>query len=119
MLQKHTGEKRIKPKQLGAMGREAWKHADLTDGYAFEEGSLRRIGEYPHAQIPFLVEAWAATCEPPASTDSDDDAVYAVDIVGFHHQPVAGHYSLRRAPHRSHPRSDADLRWHALPSLRP
>ena len=115
LLREHTCEKRIKPKQLGPMGREAWKCAELNDGYAFEEGTFND-GDYYSvvAQIPFLVEAWAATCEPPASMDDDDDDVYAVEIVGLHHQPVAGDYSLRRGPDRPHSRSVTDLRWYTV-----
>ena len=86
LLREHTCDKRIKPKQLGPMGRDAWKCAELNDGYALEEGTFNDAGTGDHsvvAQIPFLVEAWAATCAPPASMDDDDDDVYAVDIVGF------------------------------------
>src|SRR5262245_57915896 len=83
LLREHTREKRVCPKQLGAMGRDAWKHADLSDGYACEEGTFNSgTGNCPYAQIPFLVEVWAATCEPSASMDDGDD-VYAVDVVGF------------------------------------
>ena len=80
------------------MGREAWKHAGLTDGYASEEGTFIN-GENPHAEVPFLVEALAATCEPPASIDDDDDdAVYAVDIVGFtiNRSPAIGYCAVSR-----------------------
>ena len=51
------------------MGCDAWKHRQLTDGYACEEGTSE-TGRWPKAQIPFLVEAWVATCE---SQDNADD----------------------------------------------
>jgi DNA topoisomerase VI subunit B len=70
----------IKPKQLGSMGELAWREYGLTDGYACEEGTFSS-GWRACAEIPFLVEAWAATCETP--TEADDDDVYPVDIVGF------------------------------------
>src|SRR5260221_8256216 len=71
----------IKPKQLGPMGRAAWKHEQLTDGYTCEEGSFETGRHEPHGAIPFLVEAWAATCATPAETNDDD--VYQVDIIGL------------------------------------
>jgi hypothetical protein len=71
----------IKPKQLGPMGADAWKHEQLTDGYACEQGTFNSGLHEPRAQIPFLVEVWAATCETP--TDADFDDVYPVDIIGF------------------------------------
>ena len=71
----------IKPKQLGTMGRDAWRHERLIDGYACEEGTFE-TGRGVSAQIPFLVEAWAATCEPPTDDAEDNDDVQ-VDIVGF------------------------------------
>ena len=86
LLREHTCDKRIKAKQLGAMGRDAWKCAELNDGYALEEGTFNHdsTGDYSVvAQIPFLVEAWAATRESPASMHDDDNDVYAVDVVGF------------------------------------
>jgi hypothetical protein len=70
----------IRPKQLGPMGGDAWKHERLTDGYALEEGILE-TGRAPKAQIPFLVEAWAATCETQDNPDDDDDV--RTNIVGF------------------------------------
>ena len=59
----------ITPKQLGPMNCGAWKHEQLNDGYAYEEGTFDS-GRPPQAQIPFLVEAWAATCE--TQLDADD-----------------------------------------------
>jgi hypothetical protein len=70
----------IKPKQLGPMGEKAWEHEFLFDGYACEEGTLIS-GWDPSAKIPFLVEAWAATCETPS--EADDDDVYPANIIGF------------------------------------
>lgn len=61
----------------------AWKHEQLIDGYACEEGTFES-GRSPNAQIPFLVEAWAATCETQFDADDDYDVgVYATDIIGF------------------------------------
>jgi hypothetical protein len=71
----------ITPKQLGPMNSGAWKHEQLNDGYAYEEGTFA-CGRPPQAQIPFLVEAWAATCETQLDAEDGDD-VYATDIVGF------------------------------------
>ncbi len=71
----------ITPKQLGPMKCGAWKHEQLNDGYACEEGTFES-GRSPQAQIPFLVEAWVATCETQVDADDDDD-VYATDIIGF------------------------------------
>ena len=62
------------------MKESAWEHEGFTDGYACEEGTFDS-GRQPCAQIPFLVEAWAATCE--TRSDVDDDDVYQVDIIGF------------------------------------
>jgi hypothetical protein len=64
------------------MGRDAWKHEGLTDGYACEEGILETGRGYP-SQIPFLVEAWSATCDTPTDEDVDEDADVQIDIVGF------------------------------------
>jgi hypothetical protein len=73
----------ITPKQLGPMKSGAWKHEQLNDGYACEKGTFES-GRSPHAQIPFLVEAWAATCETQFNADDDyDDDVYSTDIIGF------------------------------------
>src|SRR5260221_2961175 len=69
----------IKPKQLGPMGRDAWKNKLLNDGYALEEGSFRTGRHEPFGRIPFLVEAWAGTFEP-RSHDADD--VYDVSVIG-------------------------------------
>jgi hypothetical protein len=79
LLQRNAAA-RIHPKQLGPMGREAWKHEHLTYGYACEEGTFQSGRHEPFAQIPFLVESWAATCE--TQLDADDD-FYATDIIGF------------------------------------
>src|SRR5882762_9575315 len=67
------------------MGREAWKHEQLTDGYACEEGSFETGRHEPQGAIPFLVETWAATCATPTHNDDDDndDDVYPVDIIGL------------------------------------
>jgi hypothetical protein len=73
---------RIQPKQLGPMGRDSWAHEQLTDGYACEEGTFRSGRHEPIAQIPFLIEAWAATRETPVDA-SDGDDVDPVDIIGF------------------------------------
>jgi hypothetical protein len=70
----------IRPKQLGPMGREAWKHAHLLHGYACEEGSFQAGAHPPFGQIPYLVEAWAATCEPDSY---DEEDVYAVRPLGL------------------------------------
>jgi hypothetical protein len=70
----------IRAKQLGPMGREARKHEALTDGYACQEGSFQAGTHPPFGEIPFLVEAWAAICEP--HNKSEDDDVYTVDLVG-------------------------------------
>jgi hypothetical protein len=67
----------IKPKQLGAMDRGAWK----SDGYACEEGTFQSGRNIPTAHIPFLVEVWAETAV--TQTDADDDDAYPVDIVSF------------------------------------
>jgi hypothetical protein len=85
----------IKPKKLGPMGENAWKHEDLTDGYACEEGTLEIRGT-PGAEIPFLVEVWAATCETPE--DVDDDEVYPVNIIGFtiNRSPAIASFSSER-----------------------
>jgi len=69
----------IKPKQLGPMGRDAWKRRQLSDGYALEEGSFQTGRHEPFGRIPFLVEAWAGTFEP-RSHDADD--VYDVSVIG-------------------------------------
>jgi DNA topoisomerase VI subunit B len=70
----------IRPKQLGPMGHEAWKQADLLHGYACEEGSFQAGAHPPFGQIPYLVEAWAATCEPDSKNEDD---VYAVRCFGL------------------------------------
>jgi DNA topoisomerase VI subunit B len=70
----------IRPKQLGPMGEGAWEHEGLCDGYACEEGTFNN-GWWPCAEIPFLVEVWAGTCETP--TEGDNCDVYPVDIIGF------------------------------------
>ena len=72
----------ITPKQLGPMKSGAWKHEQLIDGYACEVGTFES-GRSPHAQIPFLVEAWAATCETQFDADDDHDDIYSTDIIGF------------------------------------
>jgi hypothetical protein len=85
----------IKPKQLGPMGRDAWRHERLDDGYACEEGSFQTGRHEPFGNIPFLVEAWAATCR--TNVDAEDD-VYATDIVGFtiNRSPAIVSYSSHR-----------------------
>jgi DNA topoisomerase VI subunit B len=70
----------IRPKQLRPMGRDAWKHAELLHGYACEEGSFQAGARPPFGRIPYLVEAWAATCEPDSENDED---VYAVRPLGL------------------------------------
>jgi hypothetical protein len=70
----------IRPKQLGPMGREAWKHTNLLHGYACEEGSFQAGAHAPFGQIPYLVEAWAATCEPDTENEDDVYAVYPVGV---------------------------------------
>lgn len=80
-LLRRSDQSAIKPKQLGPMDREAWKHEGLTDGYACEDGTFE-TGRGVSAQIPFLVEAWATTCEPPTDDAEDNDDV-KVDIIGF------------------------------------
>src|SRR6202011_13315 len=71
---------RITPRQLRAMGRQAWKDADLVDGYACLEGSFDSGLHAPHAHVPYLVEAWAGTFKPK---DLDSDDVYNVGVAGF------------------------------------
>jgi hypothetical protein len=71
----------FKARQLGPMGADAWGHKRLTDGYVYEEGSFATGRSEPHANIPFLAEVWAATCETLDSRDDDD--VYPVRVVGF------------------------------------
>jgi hypothetical protein len=73
----------IKPKQLGPMGRDAWKHEHLDDGYACEKGSFQTGRHEPFGNIPFLVEAWAATRRTNVEPVDSKDDVYATDIVGF------------------------------------
>ena len=76
----------IKPKQLGPMGRDAWKHKQLSDGYALEEGSFRTGRHEPFGRIPFLVEAWAGTFKPKSKRDDGKffaDEVYVVSVAGF------------------------------------
>jgi DNA topoisomerase VI subunit B len=70
----------IRPKQLGPMGREAWKHANLLHGYACEEGSFQAGAHPPFGQIPYLVEVWAATCKP---NSEDEDDIYAIRPFGL------------------------------------
>ena len=79
----------FKPRQLGLMGADAWVHEQLTDGYVYEEGSFVTGRSEPHATIPFLVEAWAATCQTPDSRDDDD--VYPVDV-------VSSGFTINRSP---------------------
>jgi DNA topoisomerase VI subunit B len=80
LLQCHT-KTLFKPKRLGPMGARAWEHAGLTDGYACEEGSFTVGRVAPYATIPFLVEAWAATCKPSNDIKAGRD-LYPVDIIG-------------------------------------
>jgi hypothetical protein len=57
----------IRPKQLGPMGPDAWEHERLIHGYACEasEEDYFQAGAHPpFGRIPYLVEAWAATCTP-------------------------------------------------------
>jgi DNA topoisomerase VI subunit B len=70
----------IRPKQLGPMGRKAWKHERLLHGYACEEGSFKAGAHPPFGEIPYLVEAWAATCKPHSENEED---VYAVRPLGL------------------------------------
>ena len=79
----------FKPRRLGLMGADAWVHEQLTDGYVYEEGSFVTGRSEPHATIPFLVEAWAATCQTPDSRDDDD--VYPVDV-------VSSGFTINRSP---------------------
>src|SRR5260370_40741746 len=83
----------ILPKQLGPMGREAWK----SDGYACEEGYLFTAGPEPKARIPFLVEAWARTCAP--RTNSPDDLPYPVEItdVTINRSPAIASHNCQRS----------------------
>ena len=71
----------FRPKQLGSMGAGAWRHQQLVDGYACEEGTFAVGRAQPYATIPFLIEAWAATREPPDKVQSARD-LYPVEIVG-------------------------------------
>ena len=80
-LLRRSDQAAIKPKQLGPMGRDAWRHEGLTDGYACEEGILE-TGRGKPAQIPFLVEAWAATCDTPTDEDVDEDVDVQTDSIG-------------------------------------
>ncbi len=52
------------------MGADAWRHQQLIDGYGCEQGTFSAGRAEPYADIPFLVEAWAATCEPPDNPES-------------------------------------------------
>jgi hypothetical protein len=87
----------IKPKQLYPMGREAWKHEHLDDGYSCEEGFFQTGRHEPFGNIPFLVEAWAATCAAPEDVQDDAD-VYATHIVGFtiNRSPAIVSYNCHR-----------------------
>jgi hypothetical protein len=58
----------------------AWKHEQLVYGSACEEGTLE-TGTVPEAQIPFLVEVWAATRETRQNVP--DDGNYPVHVIGF------------------------------------
>jgi hypothetical protein len=82
----------ILPKQLGPMGREAWK----SDGYACEEGYLLTASE-PRARIPFLVESWARTCAP--RTNTPDDLPYPVEItdITINRSPAIATYNCQRS----------------------
>jgi DNA topoisomerase VI subunit B len=80
LLQSQTASS-FKPKQLGPMGPNAWKHEELTDGYAFEEGTFTTGRAEPYAKIPFLVEVWTATCALPDDGQCGRD-LYPVDIIG-------------------------------------
>ena len=80
ILRRHVPAQ-ITAKQLGPMGREAWKHEELIDGYACEEGALKGGSSEPCAQIPFLVEVWAATCE--TRINGAGDGIYSMDVIGF------------------------------------
>jgi hypothetical protein len=80
LLQSFVGSS-FRPKQLGPMGPLAWKHEQLTNAYACEEGTFTAGRSEPHAQIPYLVEAWAATCEPPDQLESDRD-LYPINLIG-------------------------------------
>jgi hypothetical protein len=79
----------FRPKQLGLMGPKAWIHKGLTDGYAYEQESFVIGRSEPHATIPFLVEAWAATRETLHPKDTDD--IYPVEI-------VSGGFTINRSP---------------------
>jgi len=68
----------FKPRQLGLMGSNAWIHEQLTDGYVYEEGSFVTGTSEPHANIPFLVEVWAATCQTGDPEPHKD--IYPVDV---------------------------------------
>ena len=71
----------IKARDLKPMGKLAWEHERLVDGYACEEGSITISGN-PGAEIPFLVEVWAATCQTQKDAEDDDD-VYPLYVSGF------------------------------------
>jgi hypothetical protein len=79
----------FKPKQLGLMGSKAWIHEQLTDAYVYEEGSFETGRSQPHANIPFLVEVWAATRQTLDPADNDD--IYPVEI-------VSGGFTINRSP---------------------
>ena len=78
LLQRLAAEP-IKPKQLGPIGRYAWKRWNLSHGYALEEGTFQTGRHEPFGSIPFLVEAWAGTFEPKSH---DPDDVYDVSVIG-------------------------------------
>jgi hypothetical protein len=72
----------FRPKQLGPMGALAWRHEQLTDGYSCQEGTFAAGRAEPYARIPFLVEAWAATCEPPDQLRESDRDLYPINLIG-------------------------------------
>jgi DNA topoisomerase VI subunit B len=65
----------IRSALLGPLGREAWKHKGLLDGYACEEGFFLTGRHLPQANIPFLIEAWTATCQPTSTEPYESDEV--------------------------------------------
>jgi hypothetical protein len=93
LLREHVPDQ-LAAKKLCPMGKDAWKHEGLVDGYSCKEGEFIAGQTEPRAHIPFLVEAWAATREP--SGEEDSDLLIGLREVTINRSPAITEYSARR-----------------------